>query len=221
MPVVALVSLNPPASLYSQSVISQDIHVVDKYDWNSAIDTPGFLDGFQTFKNVDFSEFLNVIIDVRQVDLQTRTLKPLAWTVIPVFFSDGYVKSGIYQIPLFAGKVPSGLLDDLASQDTWEYLLKTSEKNGGPKFFQNASLLCRLIDAQREGHFNKPLDLNRIDYSYIPKKMMERLAYNSASFQKNANDNTLRSLIKGGVSPANYIKEVHDIVKTDLNLPYI
>lgn len=220
MPVVALISTNPPASLYTQSIISQDVHVFDKYDWNSFVDTPTFLDGFQTFKNIDFNENLHVIVDIRQVNLDTKDLKPLAWTIIPVFYEDGYVRSGIYQIPLFAGQVPSGLLTEMTAQDPWNYLVKASEKSGGPKYFQNSSLLFRIIDAQREGHFSQALDLNRLDYSYIPKSILSKVSYNSAAYQRGEDGNRLNSVIKGGISPVNYMREVHDIVVTTLDLPH-
>lgn len=221
MPFVVIVSINPPGSFYTTSVISQDIQLIDHYDWNSFIDTPCFIDGFQTFKNVEFNQYLHIVVDIRQVNLTSRSLSPVAWTIIPVFFPEGYVKSGIYQSPLFSGPVPYGLLNEMTTQEPWPYLLNASKKSGGPKYFQSASILFRLIDSQREGHFNKPLDLNRIDYSYIPKDVLGKFSYNSAGYQKNNEGNILRSSIKGNMSPANYSREVHDIVVTSLDLPHL
>lgn len=31
------------------------------------------------------------------------------------------------------------------------------------------TILIRILDGQREGHFNKPVDLERMNYEYIPE----------------------------------------------------
>lgn len=76
-PHIVLFSLNPPASFYTQSVISQDIQISDKFDWGSSADTPMFLDGFSSFKNILFNPCLSVIIDLRSVDTNSKEVKPV------------------------------------------------------------------------------------------------------------------------------------------------
>lgn len=220
-PHIALFSVNPPAGFYTQNVISQDVQVADKFDWNSPIDTPAFLDGFHTFKNVSFDQGVHVIIDIRAVDLEKKVLEPVAWTIVPVFYEDGYVKSGIFQIPLFSGAVPVGLLPDLASNKPWQFLLNASQKPGGPHFLEPVSVLLRIVDSQRDGHYSTALDLNRLDYSYIPPELLAKFSYNAAAFQRNENTNILRKVVPLNTSPVNYNKIIHDLAVAALDLPHL
>lgn len=220
-PHVVLFSINPPGSFYTQSVISQDIQVADKYDWNSSIDTPVFLDGFQSYTNIPFSPYVNIIIDLRAVNLDKKLLEPVGWTVLPVFYEDGFVKSGMFQIPFFAGPVPVNILAEIASTDPWEFMLSSAQKPGGISFLNPVSVLLRIVDCQREGHFDSVLDLDRIDYSYIPPSLLAKFSYNSASFQKNQNGSNMRKTIPNGLSPVNYGKIIHEIVVNSLDLPHL
>lgn len=40
--------------------------------------------------------------------------------------------------------------------------------------------MVRLIDGQREGHFQVPFDWRRIDFSYLPQDKLYDYAYNEA-----------------------------------------
>jgi hypothetical protein len=121
---VALFCLNPPGALYREVVNSTEIQFTTKPDWNSAARTPVFLDGFSVYKNIDFDPNVAMIVDVRSVIfLRGKTeLRPVGWTVLPVFTEDGYVNSGMYQLPLFKGGMPAGLPRDLAVNSPWEYV---------------------------------------------------------------------------------------------------
>ena len=220
-PHVVLFSLNPPGGFYSQSASSQDIQICDKYDWNSSLETPAFLDGFHTYKNIQFTPYLHIIIDLRAVNMEDKVLVPVAWTVLPVFYEDGYVKSGIFQLPFFAGAVPANLLPEIASNPPWEFILKSATKSGGPQFLEPISVILRIVDSQREGHFSMPMDLNRIDYSYIPPKLLSRFSYNAAARQRNQDGVNLRKMIPKDISAANFEKVVHNIVVNDLDLPHL
>ena len=220
-PHVVLFSLNPPGGFYSQSVISQDIQVSDKYDWNSSLETPVFLDGFHTYKNIQFNPYLHLVIDLRAVDIEDKVLVPVAWTILPVFYEDGYVKSGIFQVPFFVGPVPANLLPDISSNPPWEYILKAATKAGGPQFLEPISVILRIVDSQREGHFSKAMDLNRIDYSYIPPQLLPKFSYNGAAYQRNQDGANLRKMIPKNISAANFEKIVHEIVVSDLDLPHL
>ena len=57
------------------------------------------------FKNIPFTKNACVLIDVKEVIMGKKEieLKSYAWTIVPLFSFDGFVNSGIYQIPLFKG----------------------------------------------------------------------------------------------------------------------
>ena len=43
-----------------------------------------------------------------------------------------------------------------------------------------ASAIVRLIDGQREGHYQIPFDWRRLDYSYLPQDKLFEYSYNEA-----------------------------------------
>ena len=73
----------------------------------------------------------------------------MAWTIVPIFTEDGYVNSGIYQMPLFKGSPSEGMLKEMATQNPWDYLLNLTkiEGNAGLKYWGNATAFVRLLDA--------------------------------------------------------------------------
>lgn len=48
-----------------------------------------------------------MIIDIRQVKFKKKkiTIKEHSWTITPLFTTDGFVNSGVFQIPIFQGNV--------------------------------------------------------------------------------------------------------------------
>ena len=74
-----------------------------------------------TFKDVEFNKNLCVVVDVRRVRFSDRGDKCLidnvGWTICPIFTANGYVKSGVYQFPIFKGSVPLYIIEETAKND--------------------------------------------------------------------------------------------------------
>ena len=132
--------------------------------------------------------------------------------MLPIFSADGYVKSGMYQLPVFKGTVPGSFLPDLAISDPWNLLMNSVSKPGGPTYLDPVSVIVRLVDTQRDGHFIVPLDLNRISYDYISEDIRPKLAYNAAAQAKSDQQRRLKTLVPGNFSPENYLKRVNEAV---------
>ncbi len=70
------------------------------YNWDSPINSPQFTEGYFTFTGIDYFKNLSIIIDCRKIRFNKRAdeilIESVAWTIIPVFTPNGYVKSGIY-----------------------------------------------------------------------------------------------------------------------------
>jgi len=79
----------------------------------------------------------------------------LGWTICKVMNAHGqqyYVKSGMYQIPLFKGSFPRDFRKQLWYEDPWDFCLKMA-KRGKIRYLPGAtSVMVRVLDAQREGH---------------------------------------------------------------------
>ena len=213
-PHIVIFCLNPPGALYSSTVITEDVQFTTKVEWNSSIHTPQYLDGFHTYKNISFDKNLHLIIDVRAVSFakQRPEVQNIGWTILPIFSNDGYVRSGTYQIPVFKGSVPASFLPDLAINDPWTLLMNSVNKPGGPVFLSPVSVIVRLVDSQRDGHFTVPLEVNRITYDYIPQDLMAKLSYNAAAQTKADQQRKLKSLVPGNFSPDTYLKRVNEAV---------
>jgi len=77
-----------------------------------------------------------VIIDVRKVMISEKgnrvIIDNVGWTICPVFSPNEYVKSGIYQLPIFKGAVPIYIVEGLQRRDPWEYIEeRLADKKGG------------------------------------------------------------------------------------------
>lgn len=62
--------------------------------------------------------YLSIVIDVKKIIFNQKrdkhNIENVGWTICPVFTPNGYVKSGIKQIPLFKGSVNKQILDLIA-----------------------------------------------------------------------------------------------------------
>jgi hypothetical protein len=222
-PHVVLFGLNPPGALYQTTVVTQDVMFTTRYDWNSSSRTPQFLDGFMTYKNIPFERNLHVLIDVRSVDFskQKPLLQPVGWTFLPVFSQDGYVASGIYQLPLIKGAFPSALVGEMVSNSPFEYITSLMSQRGGQQLTESTSVIVRLVDTQRDGHFITPMEVQRLNYEFIPKEALPRFAYNSAAQAKGASTKRLKTIIPGNGSPEVYQKKVNEAIVQSLGLTHV
>lgn len=155
IPYIGLYCLNPPAALYQTPINANLIHLNSNFNWeDSAAASPQFLEGFVTFKDVKFDKNLTIIIDIQTVVFKKKTIptfKPIGWTVLPVFSSNGYVQSGIYQLPVFQGPAIKDIIEQLPLNDPWPFLLEQmAVKKSRLKFLEPMSAIVRLLDSQRE-----------------------------------------------------------------------
>jgi hypothetical protein len=220
---VVIFSLNPPGTLYQGGVSSQEVHFTTRIDWESAVKTQCYKDGFEVFRNIMFNRSLHMIVDVRSVSFarQTPEVTNVGWTILPIFSDDGFVESGIYQLPLFRGAVPVPILQDLATNKPWEFLNNLVGKRNGPSFLTPVSVIVRLVDAQREGHFNMPMELQRLNYSYIPGNLLSKFSYNAAAMAKMDGQKRLKSIIPNQGAEEPYQKKINQGMANHLGLDHV
>lgn len=170
-------TLNPDAKYYIEDK-KEDISVYTNFDWERSTKASTFYnEGYVKFKGKPFKTNLHFLIELARVDLPAFSdpeVNPVAWTILPVFVIDplsgqGYVNSNIYQLPLFEGRVNATLATDLqAGEDPWATVMGML-KSGKIKYWKYASVYCRLLDIQREGHFQKSFDFERASEEYLPE----------------------------------------------------
>ncbi len=155
IPYIGLYCLNPPAALYQHPLDANLVHLNSNYNWeDSAAQSPQFLEGFVTFRDIKFDKNLTLIIDVQTIAFKKKTVpvfKTIGWTVLPIFSPNGYVQSGIYQLPIFEGAVPKDIIEQLPVNDPWPFLMElVAQKKSRVKFLEPMSAIVRLLDSQRE-----------------------------------------------------------------------
>lgn len=153
IPYVGLSCLNPPGALYQENPDVSQIRLVSRLDWESPITSPQFLNDFFSFKHITPKKNLNLIIEARTVTLNRKEafFKTVGWTVLPIFNSNGYVDSGIYQLPILKGSIPKDLLDHITHHEAWPYINDLLHMKKSPvQLLEPMSVIVRLLDGQRE-----------------------------------------------------------------------
>lgn len=214
---VTLFGLNPPGILYSSDDGKKDttqIMLNSSLDWNSPLSSPAYIEGYVHYRKVPASKNLHMVIDVRQVRKKKEIYyeqTPYAWTILPLFTYDNYVNSGIYQLPLFKGPVQPDILKELkAANDPWEKLMQiTRERDPDTRkprlvFLNSSSMMVRLVDGQREGHFSVPFDWSRISYKYLPQDQLYEYAYNEAVMERLRSNKRLSKIKPDGLTDLEY-----------------
>ena len=205
---ITLFSINPPGTLYDKKADDPtQIQLNSSFDWSSPMKSPAYIEGFVHYKKVPPDKSTHLVVDVRKYEIVKKkgveysTQVPYAWTILPLFTFDNYVNSGIYQVPLFKGEVDSLVLKELkAATDPWVKITQIMDeidretKKPRLQYLKPSSVIVRLIDGQREGHYSVPFDWRRISSKYVPENSQFEYAYNEAVQENLKKEPILRTL---------------------------
>ena len=205
---ITLFCINPPGALYDKSLNDPtQIQLNSSLDWNSPWKSPAYIEGFVHYKKVPPDKSTHLVIDVRCIKIvkkkgvEYETQVPYAWTILPLFTYEGYMNSGIYQVPLFKGEVDAQILKELkTSADPWKQMMNIMRetdletKKSRLEYLSPASVIVRLIDGQREGHYNIPFDWRRLSHEYLPQNKLFDYSYNEAVEENLQKEPRLRTL---------------------------
>ena len=114
-----------------------------------------------TFKNLPLNSKLNIIIDVKEYDVNQKMIINYGWTVFPIYedldvddnpdTQELFLTSGIYNLPLFKGDVIDWIVEELANQQfAWPYLMKLlDDPESGLQLFTPKCVIVKSVDNQR------------------------------------------------------------------------
>ena len=150
--------------------------------------SPRFLDNYFYFQNIQPDPQMTAIFDVRSIEFVNGVpqTESIAWSAIPIFFlryNNAYVRSGAFQVPLFKGAVDFQHLQAMYNfDDPWAYLAQRLNERV-IQLWEGVSLIVRMLDSQREGHYSRPFDIERFNMVYIPEQITQKMnyAYTSAT----------------------------------------
>jgi hypothetical protein len=201
---VTLFSLYPNGTFYSEIFDKYDLHFNSVLEWESPLKSPAYAERFVLFRNKAYQKNLIFVVDVREAKFINGAIKLVdyAWTVVPVFTDNEYVNSGIYQVPLFGGGVKKSVLKEIETADNiWEKMvsqLKIKEKFSKKRMLSTlgtSSVIVRLLDGQRDGHFKTRFDYKRLSQEYLPKNKLCQYTYNEFIAEKLKQTPQLKSLL--------------------------
>ena len=111
--------------------------------------------------------------------------------------------------------MPAELAQNIESLNT------LASKKNQISYTENTSVLVRLLDCQRDGHFQQVIDINRMNYKYVPKELLAKFSYNAAAHTKAAQTKRLKSIIQGNMSEDSFQLRVNTVVAEKLGLNHI
>ena len=224
---VCIFCIFPPGTLYTEDIDNLQIYFNSALDWESPITSPKYIEGYLKFKDIKFEKNKCLIIDIREIKFIKGkiSINEYAWTIAPLFTYDGYVNSGVYQIPLFKGSVKRVVLKELkTSKDPWKTMLglvgKKSEfyNKNILEFLKPSSVVLRILDGHREGHYKKSFDYRRISYDYIEEKDFYDYAYNEVVAEDLEGVKKLKSLLPKGLNGFRTKQKITDAIVEALGL---
>ena len=71
-----------------------------------------------------------MVVDVKEIKSKAGvlTMEEYGWTVLPIFYEEGYVRSGVYQLPLLQGSPTKEFLGTMQFESPWSVIGKELEK---------------------------------------------------------------------------------------------
>ncbi|XP_044882933.1 coiled-coil domain-containing protein 17 isoform X2 [Mauremys mutica] len=196
---VAHFCFNPPGAFYfGRPWLKYDHPVfVEELDLDSYQRWPVWLDGFKSFPQRIYNEYLTVIIHLYEVlvnpepdapgkEAATRpvprgimrkagerlryVLGREVWAVLQVF-SSGYCNTDVYQLPLYQG-APSQNIVISFSQGTCASVTQGLVDRKAIQLVKGASVVVRIADGRRDEELSLPTKQG-INQSYLPKEGIE------------------------------------------------
>eukprot|EP00741_Cyanophora_paradoxa_P013889 tig00020713_g13407.t1 len=205
VPAKAIYSLAPPGSFYRQPPLTDDVEFTLSDDFQADMKHPRWLDGWHAYKDVEYRPHLCLIIDVRAIGEKSKgrtPVTPVGFAVLPVFVAvpgEPYVRTGSYQLPLFAGAIPEHLVEDLAYSSCTE-LLASALASRQIRHLEGASLFVRLADALRDAELGAPLAAPSAEF--LPEK-------GRPAYRQEARSKRLETLVPKSSTPALFQKELN------------
>jgi len=96
------------------------------------------------------------------------------------------------------------------------------KKNKKYQWLNETSIMVRLIDSQREGHFSTPWDMNFIDPKlYLPPSKVIDMAYNEVADTKLKQDKRLRTIVPNNGNPYAFNTKITEAVLKHFNMTHL
>ncbi|KAJ8305994.1 hypothetical protein KUTeg_016539 [Tegillarca granosa] len=199
--------LNPPGAFYlgPPHATYDKLTFTELLDLRSTNTSPVWKDGFKDFPRRSFHRFLTLIIHLQEIQVTIAKdnykygLLEQAWTALQVF-TDKYVYTTTFQLPLFQGSPTPQMLKQLAREPCKEWLERNIRGNV-ITLLDGASVFVRLADGRREDELASDVPGNRlleVNTEYIPPQMEE-------DYSRERPGKPLDALVPSGKTPEQFV----------------
>jgi len=171
---MATYCLSPPGSFY-KGTREDPLNFVTRLLFSSSAASPVWREGLKVFPRRIYHRFMVIIIHLHELIVdagQNKTsysLQGQAWTALQVF-NEGYVVSGSYQLPLYAGAPPEVVINSFQS-DSCVNVLANFRRRKVIKYLEGSSVYVRLSDARRGEELPPPKLKARQDF--LPRERLD------------------------------------------------
>ncbi|XP_064626695.1 uncharacterized protein LOC135487166 isoform X4 [Lineus longissimus] len=200
------ICLNPPGAFYKgrPNAAFDKLEFTDKLDLYSTNKAPAWKDGFRHYVNRTYQRYMTFIIHLQEIvvtvtkDNYKYGLMEQAWTPVAVF-SDIYINTNVYQLPLYQGQPTAAMLKELATMPCLDWIEKNA-KAGKIKPIVGASVFVRLCDGRRDEELTamKEDDILELNTEYIPVSIFPKYSEEIQGIEMN-------TMVPEGKSPNEFV----------------
>ena len=229
---IAILSVNPPASLYQKvKKFEKSIFITD-IDFESPWSAQRFNETLYTFKNMPSDPKTTFIIDIKWVSFLAKGVSHVedyGWGIIPMFEDletdddpdtlELYVNTGVFMVPLFEGQVVGDFVNTIAKQQKpYTYLMNQLNSEIPPiRLKDSAGVIFKIVDNQREGHFKEPIDHERVEYKFLPKDLIKSYTFDQSAINALKRAPNVSKLLPKGKKAKEMKDELMNILKAEYN----
>lgn len=230
---VAVVSINPPGSLYQKNPKFEKAILFTDIDFQSPWSAQAFNEMLFTFKNMPSNIKTTFIVDIKAVqfiDKGVTRLENYGWAVFPMFEDletddnpdtlELYVNSGVYMLPIFEGAVVGDFINTVAKQaKPYEYILEQARKEVPPiRLKDNAGVIIKLVDNQRDGHFKDPVKEGGVSLRYVPREVKSAYVFDQYVMNGLKRAPKISKLLPKNKKIAKMKEQLLDILSAEYNI---
>ncbi|XP_065901586.1 uncharacterized protein [Dysidea avara] len=159
---------SPPA-FYLEKQLKDFIFHTSKIGLNSQQRSPSWSDGFVHIEHRVYHSYMVMIFIVQSINMASQgkkfTLGSKMWTPLQVF-SDGFVHTDKFQLPLYHGIPNKRMIELLSSHDCHE-VMREARSSHSVKLTDGATLTVKISDSRRCDELKEPFPVNPV---YMPIK---------------------------------------------------
>ena len=229
---IAILSVNPPASLYQKvKKFDKSIFITD-IDFDSSWSAQKFNETLYSFKNMPSDPKTTFIIDIKSISFLAKGVSHVedyGWAIVPMFEDletdddpntlELYVNTGVFMLPLFEDQVVGDFVNTIAKQEKpYKYVMDQLNSEIPPiRLKDSAGVIVKIVDNQREGHFKEPIDHERVEYKFLPPDLVKSYTFDQTAINALKRAPKVSKLLPKGKKENEMTYELLNILKAEYN----